>query len=131
MTTNTATSRQWKLDFSMMDEKVPCIQIAGSGIMEVISVISDRKPNSKLGIILVSVGRNPMDGIEKFFEENYLSALFFDSKIILSANLNDDGRELMFEFDRSLTDDETAAREVLRILGIEEYWSSGRRTGPD
>ena len=95
--------------------------------MQVISIASGRKHDARFATIIVSVDRDSMDGVEKFFEEKELGVLFFESKIILSTDMNDDGRIFEFDFDRSRISDETAIREVMRIFKIENYWNSARK----
>ena len=116
-----------ELNYAHLDEGAPCIQVAESGPMQVISIVSGRKRDARFATIIVSVDRDSMDGVEKFFEEKELGVLFFESKIILSTDMNDDGRIFEFDFDRSRISDETAIREVMRIFKIENYWNSARK----
>jgi hypothetical protein len=120
-----------ELNYAHLDEGAPCIQVAESGPMQVISIVSGRKHDARFATVIVSVGRDPMDGVEKFFEEKELGVLFFESKIVLSTDMGSDGRTFEFDFDRSRTSDEAAIREVMKIFKIEDHWGSARTAAPD
>ena len=128
---NELVTKYYELNYAHLDEGAPCIQLAESGPMQVISIVSGRKHDARLATVVVFVGRDPMDGVEKFFEEKELGVLFFESKIVLSTDMSGDGRTLEFDFDRSRTSDEAAIQEVMRIFKIEDHWGSARKVAPD